>query len=239
MGALPKEKTIKTIRLFVFVVLIISPASLHALELGPGGLVAVAVPAGSVPLSPVKQADFDGDGHPETLLLSSGRASVLSQGGVTWQSPATWQVVQAEITDLNHDGHPEVTLLVWRPFQPWPVDRWLPVGGRIASFHDSGGDSCHLILVGRVHGRYAEVWAGSAMAEPVRAFAAADLNGNGSQELVTLEGTYEESRSAPARDLKVWEWNGFGFTIVSEVEGTFSQLAIVRTESGRILIQVP
>jgi hypothetical protein len=77
------------------------------------------------------------------------------------------------------------------------------------------------------------------MSEPVRAFAAADLNGNGSQELVTLEGTYEESRSAPARALKVWEWNGFGFTIVSEVEGTFSQLAIVRTESGRILIQVP
>jgi hypothetical protein len=185
----------------------------------------------------VKQADFDGDGHPETLLLSGGQASVLSQGGMVWQSPAPWQVVQAEITDLNHDGQPEATLLVWRPFQPWPVDRWLPVGGRIGSFHDSVGDSCHLILVGRVRGRYAEVWAGSAMAEPVRVFAAADLNGNGSQQLVTLEGTYQEIRSAPARALKVWEWNGFGFTIVSKVEGAFKQLAIVRTESGRILIR--
>jgi len=229
----------KTIHLLVFLVLIISPASPHALELGPGGLVTVAVPAGSVHLSPVKQADFDGDGHPETLLLNGGQASILSQGEVVWQSPATWQVVQAEITDLNHDGHPEATLLVWRPFQPWPIDRWLPVGGRIASFHDSGGDSCHLILVGRLRGRYEEAWAGSAMAEPVRAFAAADLNGNGSQELVTLEGTYEESRSTPARDLKVWEWNGFGFTIVSKVEGTFSQLAIVQAGNGRILIQVP
>ncbi len=153
LGAPPAGNIIKPIHLLVFVALIISPASLHALELGPGGLLAVGVPAGSVPLSPVKQADFDGDGHPETLLLSGGQASVLSQGGIVWQSPTPWQVVQAEITDLNHDGHPEATLLVWRPFQPWPVDRWLPVGGRIGSFHDSVGDSCHLILVGRVRGR--------------------------------------------------------------------------------------
>jgi hypothetical protein len=39
--------------------------------------------------------------------------------------------------------------------------------------------------------------------------------------------------------LKVWEWNGFGFTIVSGVEGTFSQLAMVWAGSDRILIQVP
>jgi hypothetical protein len=232
-------KTIKTINLLAFVVLIISPASLHAFELGPGGLVPVAVPAGSVPLSPVKQADFDGNGHPETLMLSGGRASVLSEGGVAWESPATWEVIQAEIADLNHDGHPEATLLVWRPFQPWPIDRWLPVGGRTSDFHDSGGDSCHLILVGWARGGYREVWAGSAMVEPVTTFATADLDGDGPQELVALEATYEESRSAPARALKVWEWNGFGFTIVSEVEGKFDQLAIIRVGSGRILILVP
>jgi hypothetical protein len=211
----------------------------QAWQLAPSGLVLVAVPGGSVRLAPLNQADFDGDGRPESLLLSGGRGSIRSQDGMAWQSPANWEVIQAEITDLNHDGHPEATLLVWRPFLPWPVDKWLPAGGRIASFHDAGRDSCHLILIGWVRGRYAEVWAGSAMVEPVRAFAAADLNGNGSQQLVTLEGTYKQPRSAPARVLKVWDWNGFGFTVVSAVDGTFSQLAMVRTGSGRVLILVP
>ncbi|HTX92095.1 MAG TPA: hypothetical protein VMC09_12855, partial [Anaerolineales bacterium] len=178
-------------------------------------------------------------GLPERLTLSGGQASLLSGGKIVWQSPSTWQVVQAGITDLDHDGAPEAALLVWRPFQPWPVDRWLPSGGRIDSYQDARGDSCQLILVGWVHGGYQEVWAGSAMAEPVKAFVAADLTGDGNQELVTLEGSYADSRSAPARALKIWEWNSFGFTVVSIIEGTFDELALVRAGNGHILILVP
>ena len=216
-----------------------SPIPLRTLELGPGGFVPTSLPAGAIPLAARLQADFDGDGRPETLQLAAGRAALLSDGRPVWQSPSEWQVIQAEITDLNHDGAPEATLLVWRPFQPWPVDRWLPSGGRIADFHDAAGYSCHLILIGWVHGGYQEVWAGSAMAEPVRAFAAADLNGDGRQDLVTLEGNYRDARSSPAHAIKVWEWNSFGFTVVSKVEGTFEKLALVPAGNGRILILVP
>ena len=101
--------------------------------------------------------------------------------------------LQAQISDLNRDGGPEATLLVWRPFQPWPVDQWLPHGGRIESFHDDQGNSCHIILIGWRGSAYGELWAGSALAGPVRSFAAADLNGDGSQELLTLEGSYAEA----------------------------------------------
>jgi hypothetical protein len=130
-------------------------------------------------------------------------------------------------------------LLVWRAFQPWPVDRWLPHGGRIAGFHDGQNDSCHLILIGRRPDGYGELWAGSALADPILAFAGADLNGDGLQELATIEGRYAASGSGPARDLKVWEWNGFGFTVVSTVEGAFSTMALVRDENGRVLILIP
>jgi hypothetical protein len=64
----------------------------------------------------------------------------------------------------------------------------------------------------------------------------ADLNGNKFQELVTLEGSYTDSRSAPARALKVWKWNGFGFTVVSSLEGTFYKMAQVQATDGRNLI---
>ncbi len=46
-------------------------------------------------------------------------------------------------------------------------------------------------------------------------------------------------RSASARVLKVWEWNGFGFSIVSKINGIFNKMALVRSGNGPILILVP
>jgi hypothetical protein len=216
-----------------------SPAPLRAWELRPAGLALAPLPAGNLSVMPPSGTEFDGDGLPERLQLTGGRLTISSGAGAVWQSPPGWTVLQAQITDLNHDGSPEATLLVWRPFRPWPVDQWLPHGGRIADFHDNEGNSCHIILVGWRGGAYAELWAGSALAEPVKSFEAADLRGDGVQELVTLEGSYTDSRSAPARALKVWEWNGFGFSVVSAIKGKFEKMALVRADSGRILVLVP
>jgi hypothetical protein len=142
------------------------------------------------------------------------------------------------ITDLNRDGLLEAALLVWRPFKPWPVDAWLPNGGRINNFHDSSGRSCHIILIGWYQEAFRERWAGSALAEPVNSFAAVDLIQNGMQYLVTLEGAYDDLPSAPSRRIKVWEWNGFGFSVVSESEGAFSLMATAQAQDGRVLILV-
>ena len=224
-----------------------SPVPLRALELGPGGLAPAPLPVGFTPLALPANADFNHDGLPESLQLARGRLTIFSASRPVWQSPAGWTVVQAGITDLNRDGVPEATLLVWRPFRPWPVDQWLPYGGRIAGFHTAQGDSCHIILIGWRGREYGELWAGSALAEPVRAFAVADLNGDHLQELVTLESTYADSTpppnffasSLPARSLKVWEWNGFGFSVVSTIEGAFNKMALVQVKDGRVLILVP
>ncbi|MGD0752398.1 MAG: hypothetical protein ABSA23_13460 [Anaerolineales bacterium] len=219
--------------------LLTSPVPLRALELEPAGLSTVILPAGSISMKPVTGADLNRNGSPESLLLAGGRLTILSAGQPVWQSPAAWTVVQAAITDLNRDGTPEATLLVWRPFRPWPVDQWLPHAGRIADFHDAKGNSCQIILIGWRGSAYGELWAGSPLAEPVRFFAVADLRGDRLQELVTLEGSYTDSRSAPASALKVWEWNGFGFTVVSTMEGTFYKMALVQARDGRNLILVP
>lgn len=216
-----------------------SPAPLHALALGPGGLVPVSIPLGAVPVIPVSQTDLDGDGTPETLALSGGRLSILSGDEIAWQSPSAWQVVQAEFGDLNRDGQPEVALLLWRPFRPWPVDQWLPHGGRIAGFQDAEGRSCHVILIGWTGLGYNEAWAGSAMADPIKFFTLADLDGDAHQEMVVLEGRYTDPGPVPACTLKVWEWNGFGFSSVSSMEGAFTKLTLVQADDSRTLILVP
>jgi hypothetical protein len=212
---------------------------LRAFSLGPNGLIQESMPTGNETVPTLREGDLDGNGTPESFDLTRGRLTIFSGRETAWHSPAGWQIIQAAITDLNHDGHLEVILLIWRPFRSWPVDQWLPHGGRIADFQDAEGQSCQIILIGWKINGYRELWAGSAMAEPIKSFAAVDLDGDNNQELVALEGQYSDPRSAPARTLKVWEWNGFGFTVVSTLDGEFNTITLVQATNKRILILVP
>jgi hypothetical protein len=178
------------------------------------------------PVQETMQADLNGDGQIESLHLDSGQARIEQGGLVAWASPVEWQVTQASIGDLDSDGRAEVDLLVWRPFRPWPVDRFLPYGGRIEPFQDSRGRSCQIILIAWRNGTYQERWAGSALAEPLRSFTAVDLDGDGRQELVGLETAYDASLSAPANAISIWVWNGFGFSLLARRTGTFRWMAV-------------
>ena len=125
--------------------------------------------------------------------------------------PSSWQVTAAVLDDVTGDGVAEWVLLVWRPWRDWPIQRWLPVPSPIAGFHDAAGDSCHLILLDPRDGR--EIWAGSALPAPLLWLAVGDLDGNGDNEVVTLEGDYATGRDGPATRVNVWHWDAFGFTM--------------------------
>jgi hypothetical protein len=186
-----------------------------------------------MPVDMPVQADLNQDGTPESLDIADGGLAIRSGASILWRSPAEWTVRHAGITDLNLDGRPEVSLLVWRAFEPWPTDRLLPHAGRIDSFHNSRGQSCHLILIGwDGQGHLRELWAGSALADPITSFTTADLDQDGRQELLTLEHGYDDPSPVPARGLKVWEWNGFGFTAIAATPGRFSRLGVVQGIEG-------
>jgi len=225
--------------LSLLLIIQLTPVPVRAWGLGSGILAAARLPTGSLPAGLPDRADLDADGSDEILHLEQEHLQILSAGAPTWESPAGWMVAQSAVTDLDADGSPEVTLLVWRRFLPWPVDEFLPHGGRIEDFHDGRGDSCHIILIGWSQAGYRELWAGSALADPITRFSAADLDGDQVQELITLEGRYAHAGSTPAVALKVWAWNGFGFSSVSSVSGTFSDLALARLEDGSFLILTP
>ncbi len=233
------QKSLMIIFITLAMLMQVTLVPLRVFDQGPNGLRPASMPIGNKIVPAIQEADLDGNGIQETLALTHGLLTINSGGKTVWQSQSDWQIYQAAITDLNHDRHPEVALLVWRPFRAWPVDQWLPHGGRIADFQNAEGQSCQIILIGWKINGYRELWAGSAMAEPIKFFAAADLDGDNNQELVALEGRYSDPRSAPARTLKVWEWNGFGFTVVSTLDGEFNTITLVRANNKRILILVP
>jgi hypothetical protein len=161
---------------------------------------------------PTRASDLDSDGQVEQFILENGRVTSLRGALPLWATPPEWNVFAAQIADLNRDGRPELVLALWRAFQPWPVDSWLPSGGRIAGFHDARNQSCHIILWGWGGTRFRELWAGSALAEPILAFSAADWDGNGRDELMTIESAYDSP--SQGRAIALWEWNGFGFTLM-------------------------
>ena len=225
--------------LLLFIFVLTSPILPRAWQFGASGLELVQLPSSLQPVEPPTTGDLNGNGLPERLSLSSSRASIYENEDLVWQSPPEWSISQAALTDLNQDGQLEATLLVWREFRPWPVDAWLPHGGRIASFHDAQNQSCHIILIGYSRGAYRELWAGSALADPIVSFAAADLDGDGVQELATLEGSYTTHLSGIAHTLKIWRWNFFGFNAVSSIEGTFHQVALSIGSEGSLFVLTP
>lgn len=177
---------------------------------------------------------YDGAFHPAGWKNASGRreteifrdcASSLEKGSFSltcqkggWVSPAGWIVKEADWTDLDHNGVAEVTLLVYRPFAPWPIDRVLPNGGYINSHQDSNGYSSHIILIGWKGDHWGELWAGSALARPVRSFLADDVDHDGRQELIVREGSYDDRDAQSASSVAVWKWNSFGFDLISRLQ---------------------
>lgn len=211
-----------------------SPLPLRAWRLEGGKIQPHTSPIPGRPEQSVPAGDLNGDGLDESVWRGGGRVEIRAAGALLWRSPADWQVIRARISDLDRDGTPELALLVWRAFQPWPVDEFLPHGGRIDAFQDRAGRSCHLILIGWRRGEFRELWAGSALADPLQDFLAADLDDDGKQELIALENRYINSQTAPAWALSVWGWNGFGFTLVDRVNGKFDNLMLLRLPDGRL-----
>ncbi len=148
--------------------------------------------------------------------------------------PDDWRVAASALTDVTGDGAPEWALVVWRPWRDWPIQRWVPVPSPIAGFHNAAGESCHLILLDPRDGR--ERWAGSALPVPILALAVGDVDGDGRNEVVTLEGEYAVGRGGPAGRVDVWRWNDFGFIMVwRSVEGLFYDLRLADVDADGVL----
>ena len=209
--------------------LLISPIKVQEYQFPQNTWTSITLNSNHQIILPILESDLNGDGSLENLIQNGDQIRIETNGSIAWQSPQDWQVKQALISDINWDGELEVILLVRRPYQPWPVDRWLPYGGRISSFQDTSGYSCHIILIGWTQGEYKEVWAGSGMSQPALEIGAADVNQDGRIELVTLEGSYTDTSYSKGNAIKLWSWNGFGFSLLHEIPGNFSYFQIIQS----------
>jgi hypothetical protein len=94
--------------------------------------------------------------------------------------------------------------------------------------------SAHLILVGWDGDEYRELWAGSALVNPISAIGAYDIDGDGYDELIALEGDYDAIEKTG--NITIWRWQGFGFTLLDRMEGNYSGYAVYLTDQGTLIL---
>lgn len=141
-------------------------------------------------------ADLRGDGQPLWVTLDAQDVVTVRDGPtadapVVWQNEeADWRVTRIAVGDPNNDGRIEVFLLLWRPDQ----------AGILRS---------HPFLLGWRGGRYRIIWGGSATTVPMQDVAIGDLDGDGEQELVVLEGGTKPGD--PGERVSIRRWQGWLF----------------------------
>jgi poly-gamma-glutamate synthesis protein (capsule biosynthesis protein) len=131
---------------------------------------------------------------------------------IIWESKPGWQVEQFSFGDADEDGRPELIFTLWKN------------DGQ----DDRGEYRSHPFVYGWRRNAFRPVWAGSALVDPIREFGLLDLSGDGVNELVVLEGKYNEVRNAPARYVTVWRWMGWGYELLYRSDmGSFSGLTVI------------
>ncbi len=159
--------------------------------------------------------DLTGDGLAEGVRLVAERVTVSRDGVDLWTSPAEWRVVDLALGDPDDDGRGDMLLAFWRA-------------------DAEGAPRNHPFVVGYRQGMYRTLWGGSAVADPILEVELGDLDGDGVQELVVLEGA-EGGRSA----VTVWRWHGWGFSLLWRgPAGYYRDVTLVPGEGGRAVISV-
>jgi poly-gamma-glutamate synthesis protein (capsule biosynthesis protein) len=157
-------------------------------------------------------ADLRGDGQPVWATLDDQgmvevRDGAAADAPLIWRNEEPgWRVVRIDIGDADNDGRMELLLLLWQ-LDPQGVLR------------------SHPFLIGWRGGRYRIVWGGGATAVPIHDAAVGDMDGDGRQELVALEGG--RALGDVGDSVSIWRWYGWGFQREwRSAQGRWSSLAL-------------
>jgi poly-gamma-glutamate synthesis protein (capsule biosynthesis protein) len=162
------------------------------------------------------EADLTGDGRPERVTLEAGQVRIAGVSAPAWESPPGWHVLDLDLGDPDGDGRMDLLLALRK------ADR----AGVLLS---------HPYLLGYRGGEYRLVWGGSAASDPLLEVELGDVDGDGGQELVVLEGQAGGSGQA----VSVWRWHGWGFSQAWRSEtGRYRNLRLAQEAGGGGLIIV-
>lgn len=152
--------------------------------------------------------DLDGDQVMERYVLADHQLVICEDDRELWRSPADWRVTSFHITDVTHDGRPDLLLVVWKKGS---------FGTARPFWHTGPNDelTCHLYVYNLVNKDLKPRWMSSALDQPIKDLGIADIDGDGLNELLVTG--YGNRRlqlfkpDSPEGEAAVWQWRDWGF----------------------------
>ncbi len=167
-----------------------------------------------------KRADLNGNLIFENYILKNGRLTISENSKIIWQSPVSWWIDDFILSDLNNDGIIDINLSLWKagnfgsskPF--WVKKNDMSVKN-------------HFFILDFINKTVKQIWGSSNLTKPNCEFQIADVDGDGKNDLVVIEGTYSQEPKCNGKYIAIWKWNGWGFSNEwRSNQGDFSNLEI-------------
>ena len=177
-----------------------------------------------------ERADLDNNSVSENYNLANGQLTITENEKTIWQSPSDWWIDNFVLADSNNDGITEINLSLWKsgsfgaskPF--WIEENDVSVKN-------------HFFVLGFSDGSIKQLWGSSNLPEPNCEFKIADVDNDGKNDLVVLEGDYGQKPQCIGNYLAVWKWNGWGFTNEwRSAKGNFANLDIENHDGKNYII---
>jgi poly-gamma-glutamate synthesis protein (capsule biosynthesis protein) len=168
-------------------------------------------------------ADLDKDEKKEKYVLENGLLKIVQGNNIIWESPSEWWIDDFALADSNNDGVVDINFSVWKsgdygsskPF--WIKENDMSIKN-------------HFFVFDFLNGTMKPIWQSSNLDTPNCEFRITDVDSDGKNDLVVIEGDYSQKPICTGNHVAIWKWNDWGFSNEWRGDkGEFSNLDIEHT----------
>lgn len=183
-------------------------------------------------ISKQEEKDLDNDSIFENYNLENGKLIITENKKTIWQSPSNWWIDDFVIADSNNDGVLDINLSLWKagnfgsskPF--WIAENEMSVKN-------------HFFVLDFVDNKVKQIWCSSNLSNPNCEFKIADINNDGKNELIVIEGDYSQRPKYKCNGnyVAIWKWNNWGFfNEWRSTKGNYINLKIEKNDKGNYIV---
>ena len=183
-------------------------------------------------ISKQEEKDLDNDSIFENYNLENGKLIITENKKTIWQSPSNWWIDDFVIADSNNDGVLDINLSLWKagnfgsskPF--WIDENEMSVKN-------------HFFVLDFVDNKVKQIWCSSNLSNPNCEFKIADINNDGKNELIVIEGDYSQRPKYKCNGnyVAIWKWNNWGFfNEWRSAKGNYINLKIEKNDKGNYIV---
>lgn len=175
-------------------------------------------------------ADIDGDLVIEKFSLKNGCLTISKKSKTIWKSPNDWQIDSYFIADSDNDGTLNINLSLWKPgnfgtSKPFWIEK-----------NDMSVKN-HFFVYTLVNNEMQMNWGSSNLAKPNCEFQLTDIDNDGKNDLIVIEGEYQNNTSCSGEYIAVWKWGHWGFVNEWRSEkGSYKNLRIENRSNKKYII---